>query len=98
MSQLDTAYYRDRANTERKLALAAERQDVAAIHQELARLYQALVDQKAAAKLLGLTNHKTLAVWRVTRRHADLPYLKIGRTVRYRVGDLIAFRLQKTRS
>lgn len=45
MSLSDTGYYRDRANTERKLALAADRQDVAAIHEELARLYQALVDQ-----------------------------------------------------
>lgn len=45
MSSLETAYYRDRATTERSLALAADRQDVAAIHEELARLYQALFDQ-----------------------------------------------------
>ena len=44
MLSSDTAYYRERANVERALALAAERQDVAAIHGELARLYQALVD------------------------------------------------------
>ena len=45
MSLSDTAYYRDRATTELSLAFAADRQDVAAIHEELARLYQALVDQ-----------------------------------------------------
>ena len=45
MSSSDTAYYRDRATAERLLALAADRLDVAAIHEELARQYQALVDQ-----------------------------------------------------
>lgn len=29
----------------------------------------------------------TLGVWRCTKRH-DLPYIKIGRNVRYRVSDL----------
>ena len=43
----DTDYYRRRAVDERAMALKAERQDVAAIHQELARQYQALVDQAA---------------------------------------------------
>ncbi len=32
----------------------------------------------------------TLAVWRITKRYA-LPYIKIGRYVRYRKFDLIAF-------
>ena len=41
----DTEYYRARAIEERELALKAERQDVAAIHEELARQYQALVDK-----------------------------------------------------
>ena len=41
----DTEYYRQRAVDERALALRAERRDVAAIHEELARQYQALVDQ-----------------------------------------------------
>jgi hypothetical protein len=44
MSSNDEEYYRARAHAERKLALSSERQDVAAIHQELAQLYQALVD------------------------------------------------------
>lgn len=45
MSSNDTEYYRRRANDERRLALQADRQNVAAIHEELARQYQALVDQ-----------------------------------------------------
>ena len=45
MSSNDTEYYRRRANDERRLALQSDRQNVAAIHEELARQYQALVDQ-----------------------------------------------------
>lgn len=45
MSSTDTEYYRQRAVDERALALKSDRRDVAEIHQELARLYQALVDQ-----------------------------------------------------
>jgi hypothetical protein len=45
MSSDETAYYRQRANEEREMALRSERQDVAAIHEELAKQYQALVDQ-----------------------------------------------------
>ena len=41
----DIDYYRERVVTELRLALATERQDVAAIHEELARQYQALVEQ-----------------------------------------------------
>jgi hypothetical protein len=41
----DTDYYRGRAIEEREMALRSDRQNVAAIHEELARLYQALVDQ-----------------------------------------------------
>ena len=44
MSSEDIEYYRQRAVDERAMALKAERQDVAAIHEELARQYQALVD------------------------------------------------------
>jgi hypothetical protein len=45
MTSTDTAYYRQRAVTERALAKATKNQNVAAIHEELARQYQALVDQ-----------------------------------------------------
>lgn len=39
-----SAYYRKRAVIERARALKEDRADVAEIHAELARLYQALVD------------------------------------------------------
>lgn len=42
----DTSYYRQRAVTERALALKSEREEVREIHLELARLYEALVEQK----------------------------------------------------
>lgn len=42
MSRNDIAYYRRRATEERERALAADRQDVAAIHLELAGLYDAM--------------------------------------------------------
>lgn len=42
----DISYYRQRANQERAMALQAERANVAAIHEELARQYQALVDSE----------------------------------------------------
>jgi hypothetical protein len=44
MSSKDIEYYRQRAADERALALKAERSEVAAIHEELARQYEALVD------------------------------------------------------
>ena len=45
MSKYDADYYRKRATTEREMALRSDRQDVAAIHEELARQYQALLEQ-----------------------------------------------------
>ena len=45
MKGRDVAYYRERAATERRLAAASENEDVAAIHEELARQYEALVEQ-----------------------------------------------------
>lgn len=41
----DVSYYRHRATTERRMASEASRADVSAIHLELAKQYQALVDQ-----------------------------------------------------
>ena len=46
MSSEDIEYYRQRAAAELQLASAAERADVAFIHEELARQYQALIEQK----------------------------------------------------
>jgi hypothetical protein len=45
MSSNDTTYYRQRAIEEQEMALRSDRQNVAAIHEELAKQYQALVDQ-----------------------------------------------------
>ncbi|MFY7865515.1 helix-turn-helix domain-containing protein [Roseateles sp.] len=49
-----------------------------------------MLNETGAADYLGLTNPKTLAVWRCTKRY-DLPYVKFGRVVRYRRADLDAF-------
>ena len=46
MSRDDVAYYRRRADEERQRAKEASRADVAAIHEELARQYEALVEHK----------------------------------------------------
>lgn len=41
------------------------------------------------AKILDTTTG-TLAVWRSTGR-IDLPYIKVGKNVRYRYGDILDF-------
>jgi excisionase family DNA binding protein len=50
------------------------------------KLPSLLLDTEQAAAHLGVTVG-TLNVWRSTGRH-QLPYLKIGRNVRYRLSDL----------
>ncbi len=45
-----------------------------------------LFNVEQAAKFIGVTSH-TLDVWRCTKRHS-IPYLKIGRLVKYRKSDL----------
>lgn len=45
MQPHDVDYYRARAQAERRLAAAAENSDVAAIHEELAIQYEALVER-----------------------------------------------------
>jgi hypothetical protein len=47
----------------------------------------ALVDDSVASRFLGITIG-TLSVWRSNGRYS-LPYIKIGRRVRYRVGDIL---------
>jgi excisionase family DNA binding protein len=49
----------------------------------------ALLTRDAAAERLGI-KPSTLAVWATTQRY-DLPYVKIGRSVRYRFSDIEAF-------
>lgn len=55
-----------------------------------------LLDDTLAAESLGVSRG-TLAVWRSTGRY-NLPYLKIGRLVKYKVGDLLAFRESRTKT
>jgi hypothetical protein len=55
-----------------------------------------LIDDSRAAESLGVSRG-TLAVWRSTGRY-NLPYLKIGRLVKYKVGDLIEFRERRTQT
>lgn len=54
MSSSDASYYRQRAVTERAMALSAERRDVREIHEELARLYDALVEQAELRTTFGI--------------------------------------------
>lgn len=49
-----------------------------------------LVDESIAAGELGLAA-PTLSTWRSTGRN-HLPYLKIGRLVKYRMGDIREFK------
>ena len=48
-----------------------------------------LLTPEAAAEFLGMSVG-TLAVWRCTKRY-DLAYIKVGRTVKYNMDDLLAF-------
>jgi excisionase family DNA binding protein len=48
-----------------------------------------LLTPKQAAEYLGVKEN-TLAVWRSTKRY-ELPFIKIGRSIRYRVSDLENF-------
>lgn len=55
-----------------------------------------LLTEKEAAVVLGLTNPKTLANWRSQRKHADLEFMRIGRSIRYSLGSLRAFMSRHT--
>lgn len=55
-----------------------------------------LVGDKVAAEILGISNPRTLSNWRTNGQHPDLAYIRIGRAIRYRVGDLLDFRKRHT--
>lgn len=55
----------------------------------------ALVDERTAAAIIDVAPG-TLSVWRSTGRY-ELPFLKIGRKVRYRRTDLEAWLAKRTR-
>lgn len=52
------------------------------------------IDDRQAAQVL-LIKASTLAVWRSTGRY-NLPFLKVGRLVRYRVSDIAQFLAART--
>ena len=54
-----------------------------------------LLDTPAAAKEIG-TEPSTLEVWRSTKRY-DIPYIKVGRLVRYRRSALLSWLESRTR-
>ena len=53
-----------------------------------------LVNEKRAAEILGVSAG-TLSVWRCTRRY-PLPFVKIGRCVKYKLTDLEDFIANRT--
>ncbi|MDD5033158.1 MAG: helix-turn-helix domain-containing protein [Methylococcaceae bacterium] len=53
------------------------------------QIESAMVSDMEAARILGQAR-RTLAVWRCTGRY-NLPYVRIGRKIFYRVSDLEAF-------
>ena len=55
-----------------------------------------LLDDEAAGKVLD-TKPGTLAVWRSTGRY-DLPYVKMGRRVRYQLSELHKFIESRSRT
>jgi excisionase family DNA binding protein len=50
---------------------------------------QTLLTRKQAAEYLGC-KESTLAIWTCTKRY-PLPYVKIGKNVRYRLSDVMDF-------
>jgi hypothetical protein len=52
------------------------------------------VDDKSAAAVLGIQAN-TLACWRSVGRY-NLPFIKTGRSVRYRISDLAEFLARRT--
>tara|TARA_Y100000780_G_scaffold197352_1_gene187877 strand:+ start:2708 stop:2980 length:273 start_codon:yes stop_codon:yes gene_type:complete len=75
--------------------------DIAALKSEIAAQLgfdpnnpPAAIADKQAAEALGV-QASTLAVWRSTGRY-NLPYLKVGRLVKYRISDLAEFMARRT--
>lgn len=55
-----------------------------------------LLDEKQAASILKV-QPGTLSVWRSTGRYS-IPFVKVGRSVRYRAGDLNAWLESRTQA
>ena len=54
MSADDVSYYRQRAQTERERAKLSSSEDIAEIHEELARLYEALIEHASLRPRLSI--------------------------------------------
>jgi excisionase family DNA binding protein len=65
-------------------------------HQRIDATPDAIFDPIQAAQYLGIDTG-TLAVWRCTGRYA-LPFIKVGRKVRYRISDLNAWLASRTQA
>ena len=61
MSNDSIPYFRERAMAERALAMNASRPDVAAIHDKMAKQYQALVDTKVRRPALRIAEDRSRA-------------------------------------
>lgn len=55
-----------------------------------------LLDENQAASILNV-KPGTLSVWRSTGRYS-IPFIKVGRSVRYRMGDLTAWLEARTQT
>lgn len=61
---------------------------------EIVSLSRELLNSNEAAAHIGVMP-STLAVWRCTKRY-PIPYLKVGRLVKYRRTDLDAYLMSRT--
>ncbi|GHU31741.1 hypothetical protein AGMMS50256_20710 [Betaproteobacteria bacterium] len=66
-------------------------------HLETGITPDAILDTAQAANHLGITNPQTLAVWRGTGSYS-LPFVKVGRSIRYRFSDLDAWLESRARN
>jgi predicted site-specific integrase-resolvase len=63
---------------------------------EIVQRTRDLVDERQAAKILDVAPG-TLSVWRSTGRY-QIPFIKVGHLVRYRLADLDAWLESRTRA
>jgi predicted DNA-binding transcriptional regulator AlpA len=69
---------------------------IGAIETPSQRLEASLVSDEEAARILGQAK-RTLSIWRSTGRY-NLPYVKLGRRVYYRISDIEAFIARRVRN
>jgi len=62
---------------------------VATMNEKQVQNNEKLLTRKQAAEMLQC-KESTLAIWKCTKRYS-LPCIKIGKNVRYRLSDILAF-------